>query len=66
MLAICWTLYTVAGLVVATRVYTQLWVTRQFGYGDIWILSAVVNASNLKECNDLANLLVGSYLASYT
>ena len=42
MLAACWTLYGIAGVVVLMRVYTQLKITRQFGIGDsVMILSLV-------------------------
>jgi hypothetical protein len=45
MLALCWTLYSVAGLLVAARVYTALVVTRKFGLGDIFMLCSIVSVS---------------------
>jgi len=42
MLGICWTLYSIAGLVVVGRVYTQLRISQQFGIGDILMIFAVV------------------------
>ncbi|KFY01968.1 hypothetical protein V490_00698 [Pseudogymnoascus sp. VKM F-3557] len=41
MLALCWTLYSVALLVVIARVYTQQQITRQFGLGDYFMLSSI-------------------------
>jgi hypothetical protein len=59
MLATCWTLYTIAGLVVAARVYTQAKVTRQFGIGDIFMLGAVVSCVILQ-------LIIPSKLTQYS
>ena len=42
MLAACWTLYGIAGVVVLMRVYTQLKITRQFGIGDSIMILALV------------------------
>jgi hypothetical protein len=42
MLATCWTLYGIAGIVVLMRVYTQLKITRQFGIGDSIMIGALV------------------------
>lgn len=46
MLALCWTLYSVALLVVIARVYTQQQITRQFGLGDYFMLSSIVGVSH--------------------
>jgi hypothetical protein len=43
MLAACWTLYNIAGVVVLMRVYTQLKITRQFGIGDSVMILALVS-----------------------
>lgn len=43
MLAACWTLYGIAGVVVLLRVYTQLKITRQFGIGDSVMILALVS-----------------------
>ena len=43
MLAACWTLYSIAGVVVLMRVYTQLKITRQFGIGDSVMILALVS-----------------------
>ncbi|RFU34906.1 hypothetical protein B7463_g1500, partial [Scytalidium lignicola] len=42
MLGLCWTLYSIAGVVVAARTYTQLRITRQFGIGDIFMLISMM------------------------
>lgn len=42
MLGISWTLYTIAGLIVAARVYTQVKIIRQFGIGDMVMIGAMV------------------------
>ena len=43
MLAACWALYAIAGVVVSLRVYTQLRITRQFGLGDTIMVVALVS-----------------------
>jgi hypothetical protein len=49
MLAICWTLYGLAGSVVLMRVYTQLKITRQFGIGDSVMILALVGVHILTQ-----------------
>ena len=49
MLAACWTLYSIAGVVVLMRIYTQLKITRQFGIGDSVMILALVSCQFYME-----------------
>ena len=63
MLGICWTLYSVSGLVVAGRVYTQLRIARNFGIGDILMIFAAVRLFS-KTSGNIADS--SRYLVSLT
>jgi hypothetical protein len=45
MLATCWSLYAIAGIIVGLRVLTQVKITRQFGLGDIVMIAALVRCT---------------------
>jgi hypothetical protein len=42
VLAACWVLYSIAGIVVAARLYSQARIRYQFGWGDAIISLAMV------------------------
>jgi hypothetical protein len=63
MLAICWTLYSFSGLVVAGRVYTQLRIARNFGIGDILMIFSAVRLFSKTSGNTADS---SRYLVSFT
>jgi hypothetical protein len=49
MMATVWTLTAITIIVVAARIYTQAFLTRQFGLGDALILSSEVSRHLVKQ-----------------